>query len=398
MTSPLARRQRVLTAVAVVAALASTAGLILATRIKSPAQVAADTREPEASLLTAEVVEQTLSTTVAMRGKPARGRQFPFTPVSVARTANGPGGTVLVVTAVKTRAGASVKAGKVLVEVSERPVYALRGAFPAYRDMLPGQTGKDIGQLQEALRDLGYRIGDRKGYFGDGTKRAVRRFYQDRGYAVPLTDALEAGAPQPDPSASPTTSPASATDPMVPMSEVAFLPALPARVSALPARVGDQVAVPLISFTSGGLSLVGQLGPESEQLVEEGMPVEVTSEVTGYEATGTIESIGKRVTQDDKSYIPVRVTRGGGWPASLEGEDLRITITTASSDGEVLAVPEAAVSSSADGRTTVTVVAADGSQTQVEVVPGVSAAGMVAVEAVEGTLRAGDRVVTGADG
>ncbi|MFC7530717.1 peptidoglycan-binding protein [Actinoplanes sp. GCM10030250] len=405
--SPLARRQRVLTAVALVAALVSTTGLILATRIKSPQQVAAETEAPEASLLTAEVVEQTLQTTVAMRGKPARGRQFPFTPISVARTANGAGGSLLIVTAVKTKAGARVKAGKVLVEVSERPVYALEGAFPAYRDMLPGQTGKDIAQLQSALRDLGYRSGDRKGYFGEGTKRAVRRFYEARGYAVPVTDGEPAAQPPANPSARPTQQAPAAPeagpaqprlDPMVPMSEVAFLPSLPAQVSALPARVGDQVAVPLISFTSGGLSLIGQLGPESEQLIEAGMPVEVSSEVTGYESDGTIESIGKRVTQNDKTYLPVRVTRSGGWPSALEGEDLRITVTTASSDGDVLAVPEAAVSSSADGRTTVTVVAADGRQSQVEVIPGVSAAGMVAVEAVDGTLRAGDRVVTGADG
>jgi peptidoglycan hydrolase-like protein with peptidoglycan-binding domain len=405
--SPLARRQRLLTVVAVVAAIASTTGLILATQIKSPEQVAAETQAPQPSLLTAEVVKQTLKTTVVMRGTPTRGRQYPFTPRSVARSANGAGGDNLIVTAVKTKAGSSVKAGKVLLEVSERPVYALPGAFPAYRDMVPGQTGKDVAQLQSALRDLGYRVGDRRGFFGDGTKRAVRRFYTDRDYPVPLTASQAAESPAAEPRPSGTATPAgtdspAATaparppdDPMVPMSEVAFLPTLPARVAALPARLGDQVVVPLISFTSGGLSLIGRLDPASEQLAEPGMTAEVASEVTGYEGKGTIESLGKRVTKDDQTYVPVRVGRSGGWPAQLDGEDLRITITTASTDGEVLAVPEAAISSAADGRTTVTVVAPGGAQRQVEVVPGVSADGMVEVEPTGDRLAAGDRVITG---
>ncbi|BBH71277.1 hypothetical protein ACTI_79620 [Actinoplanes sp. OR16] len=473
--SPLARRQRALTTVALVAVVASTGGLIAATQIKSPQQVAAETQAPPATLLTAEVVRKSLDTTVVMRGEPVRGREYTFTPNSVARTAYGPGGDVMVVTAVRTKVGATVKPGKVLLEVSERPVYALPGAFPAYRDMLPGQRGKDIRQLQEALRDLGYRIGDKRGVFGSGTERAVRRFYEDRAYAVPLTSAspaddtsagakpavaradgtglttvpIAAGldatgvaavpiaaagpaatwsaspAPQPSvtstpdpitptgsgkgvtaagpdststPSPTASSTPAVREKPMVPMSEVAFLPTLPARVSRLPVRVGDTVGQTLIGFTSGGLSLIGKLDPASGSLAEPGMPVTVLSEVSGFEEEGTIGSVGKQVTKDEETYLPVRIDRAGGWPADLEGDDLRITVTTASTGGEVLAVPEAAISSSADGRTTVTVVEPGGEQRQVIVQPGVSAAGLVEVEPVDGGgLEPGDAVVTGFD-
>jgi hypothetical protein len=69
----------------------------------------------------------------------------------VASTAEGPGGNTLIVTAVRTHEGATVRPGKVLLEVSECPVYALPGDFPAYRDLMPGQTGKNVASLRAGL-------------------------------------------------------------------------------------------------------------------------------------------------------------------------------------------------------------------------------------------------------
>ena len=93
--------------------------------------------------------------------------------------------------------------------------------------------------------------------------------------------------------------------------------------------------------------------------------------------------------------MPVTVTPTAPLTTNWYGQNVRLTITSASSGGEVLAVPEAAVTAGADGRTRVTVVGGDGTQHQVEVKAGLSGEGYVAVEPVGGQLAPGDRVVTG---
>jgi peptidoglycan hydrolase-like protein with peptidoglycan-binding domain len=405
--SPLVRRRRALTALGAVAVLVSSLGLFAATQVKSPQQVAADTRPPAPSVLTATVVRKVLSTTLVMRGTFSSGRQYPFTPRSVAASSHGPGAAILVVTAVTTKTGKPVRAGRMLVEVSERPVYVLPGAFPAYRDMLPGQTGKDIAQLQAGLRQLGYRNDDARGHFGPGTKSAVRRFYDDLGYPVPLSGptAVEPASTTPAPAAGRASGATKAgpqtpaePEPMVPMSEVVFLPTLPSRVAGLSARVGDVITgeAPLITFATGGLSLTAKLDPANEALVKAGTKAEIVAEATGFSGSGTIDGIGSRTTSGGATYVPLRISRTGGWPSGLAGEDVRVTLTTASTGKEVLAVPEAAVSSAADGRTSVTVLTADQTQHLVEVTAGVSAEGLVEVAPVTGDLKPGDQVVTGA--
>lgn len=412
--SPLVRRRRLLSALAVLAAAGSTASLLASTKIKSPADLAADAKPPQPSILTAKVVRQVLATTLVMRGTFARGRQFQFTPTSVATTAHGPGGDKLIVTAVHTSVGAAVAAGAVLMEVSERPIYVLPGQFPAYRDMQPGETGRDIAQLQQGLAGLGFRNSDRSGYFGPSTESAVRRFYQRLGcppplFASPATGTADGAAGSPGTSA--TASPATAApQAIVPMSEVVFLPTLPAYVAALSAQLGDSVANPLLTFSTGALTLTARLDTNGAPLVKAGMRADIVSESTGFSGTGTIGSIGAVVTPSasngaagsgnsgsgDSPYVPLQIVGDGAWPDNLADQDVRITITTASTGTEVLAVPEAAITSTADGRTRVTVVDIDQHQRYVDVTVGVSAAGMVAVTPQgDGQLSAGDLVVVG---
>jgi peptidoglycan hydrolase-like protein with peptidoglycan-binding domain len=411
--SPLKGRRRVVIGVFVVAALAAGAGLFASTAIKSPEQVAADTRAPAPSLLTASVQRKVLSTTLVMRGKFTGGKTYPFTPASTPETANGPAATTLVVTRVRTRVGAEVQPGRVLFDVSERPVFAFQGRFPAYRDMLPGENGKDIAQLQVALAKLGFSAHDskfhydRRGYFGAGTKSAVRRFYTWLGYSVPLTnDSFSMGAPNssgssPQPTATDNSSSDSQTapQPMVPMSEVAFLPLIPARVAALSAHVGDTLhgADPPIAFSTGGANLTARLDPANESLVKVGTKVAILAEATGFTATGSVASIGAATNgSDGVSYIPLVIVRDHGWGRELVGQDVRVTITTATSRHRVLAVPEAAISSAADGTTSVTVVGPNQVQHPVKVNVGVSADGLVEVTPLGGgVLVVGDRVVTG---
>jgi multidrug efflux pump subunit AcrA (membrane-fusion protein) len=75
---------------------------------------------------------------------------------------------------------------------------------------------------------------------------------------------------------------------------------------------------------------------------------------------------------------------------------VRITIPVESTDGEVLAVPIAALSATADGTSRVEVAEGEGGATRfVTVNPGLSAEGYVEVDPVDGNLGEGDRVVVG---
>src|SRR6202044_2713742 len=66
--SRLARRRRVLIGVGIAAALLAIGGLIGASFVKSPQQLAADTAAPPPTVTTAPVVSQVLTSSVEMRG------------------------------------------------------------------------------------------------------------------------------------------------------------------------------------------------------------------------------------------------------------------------------------------------------------------------------------------
>lgn len=467
----IAARRRWALGVAGAAALLSIGGLVGATFIQSPEQQRASAGTPERSVLTAPVERRLLASTVVARGTVTAQRQVDATPAA------GQGGSVAVLTAIRTRAGATVKAGDVVLAVSGRPLLAMPGAVPAYRDMRPGDSGNDIAQLQQALRSLGhYRSGDRKGYFGPATKTAVRRLYGRAGFQVPDTAnaggagsggansekqalraaqdavtsaardlrALQSGGGRPAAAAGPGAGSRSdqladarkalararedladlvaSTGPMMPLAEVVFLPAFPATVVRLGAKVGDPVQAPLITFSTGRLAVLAKLQPEQASLLREGMRVSIVSESLGERGGGVVSTVGALSTDGgDQSgpggnqggqgndqgndqgngqtggagpYVPVTVLPNPALGGKWNGLDVRLTITAAQTSGEVLVVPLSAVSAAADGRTTVTVGRGD-TQRRVEVRPGVSGDGFVEVTPVAGELKAGDLVVVG---
>ena len=401
--SRLARRRRWTVTAACCAALLSVGGVGAAQWVRSPAEAAARTRAPEPSVITAPVVRQVLRNTVVFRGSFSDGRTVAATPVTAAVTRRGASRpSALLVTGVFARPGRSVGAAKPLVEYDARPVFALPGAFPLYRDLTVGDEGKDVTQVQKALRSLGLTTGsDRAGTFGTGTAAAVRRLYARMGYAAPVTITGSKSVVQ------------------LPLSEAVFVPSLPARVVSVPVRVGDPVKGPVVTLARGDMTLTGFLDPSERGLVSAGMKADVLAEDTGAHATGTVESVGALVTpgdadakstaaQDDGAadapagaqsggaYLPVRIAGAGTWDQRFADADVRVTLTSAATSGAVTAVPEAAVTAGADARTTVTVVSASGAERVVPVTAGVSADGLVQVTPLrDGTLRAGDRVAVG---
>jgi hypothetical protein len=404
--SRLGRRRRAVIGTAVAAALLSAGGMVGSGWVQSPSQAAADSRPPKASVLTAPVVRQVMRSTVVVRGTFSDGRTVSATPTAVAATAVSSQPATLMVTGVFTRPGRTVRAARALVEYSERPVFALPGALPMYRDLTFGEQGKDVAQLQAALRSLGHStLPDTEGVFGTGTERAVTALYGALGYPVPVDAAADDSTVT---TAEPAKPAAGTAHAMVPSSEAVFVPALPARVVSVPVRVGDAVKGPVITLARGGMTLTGMLDPAQGGLVTPGLKAEVLSEATGAHAAGTVESVGTLVTPGDgksgdtassggatSPYLPLTIRPAKSWSTRFAGQDVRITITAAATSGRVLAVPEAAMSSGADTRTTVTVVDGAGRQRTVQVEAGVSADGMVQVTPLHGGLAAGDDVVVG---
>ncbi|MFZ1490585.1 MAG: peptidoglycan-binding domain-containing protein [Ilumatobacteraceae bacterium] len=193
--------------------------------------------------------------------------------------------------------------------------------------------------------------------------------------------------------------------------EVVFVPSLPARVrSAVTALgpVGTASADPstgaastgqLVELSAGELIVTMTLRPDEQPLVRRGMTIEMLDEQTNTSYPATLSTIDENPTTgpDGQTGYRAEIAPDRPLPAELAGANLRVTISAASTDAPTLVVPVTAISSSADGTTSVSVLP-DGSDAPVlvPVTVGLTADGFVAVEPVDpATLATGDRVVVG---
>ncbi len=200
----------------------------------------------------------------------------------------------------------------------------------------------------------------------------------------------------------------------VPQGEIVFIPTMPARVrnavTALgaPSTGNDPVSgsspsTALVDLAGGALVVDMHLRADERELVAVGTPVELLDEQTNitYPATITTVADTATTTGDGGLGYLIAITPDDALPDAVNGANLRVTITAASTDTPTLVVPLAAVSSSADGSTYVSVVTGtdvtvDTDPTLVPVKAGLTADGFVAVEPVDvDSLTEGVRVVVG---
>lgn len=436
--SRLARRRRALFWVAGAAALLAIGGLIGSSFVKSPQQIAADTTAPPPTATTAKVVSQILTSSVQMRGVVYPGTEYdvyPSAPESDTGT-SGSGSTgggsaggntagggssqgAVYISRLDVAAGQTVSNGEKLAEIDGEPMFALAGRVPAWRDITPGESGPDVTELQKALASLGYYAGgDTPGLFGTATEDAVAAYYEHLGYTPPATGG-------------------------VPLTDVLFLPSLPAKVIAVNGTKGQQPGQPFLELAArGSLALTGELPPTYAGQVKPGLKVKIFDEVTGIHATGTVADVGTATAitpvgaivdvgggsaaaaaaaagatgsgstgsgstgtsgssnsgsptnPGGTPFIPLTVNPSKPLPAALNGENVLVTVETGRTEGPVLTVPIAAVVTTGSGTSYVTVAGADGKQTQVPVTPGISENGYVQVTPASGhKLAAGDSVV-----
>ena len=233
--SRLARRRRVLLGVGIAAALLAVGGLVGASFVKSPQQLAADTAAPPPTVTTATVVSQVLTSSVETRGVVYPATQYDVyasapssssaaggSSAAAGSSAAGGSGTAVYISKLDVGAGSAVANGEELAEIDGQPLFALTGTVPAWRDLTPGESGPDVTELQKALASLGYYDdGDTPGYFGSATEYAVSLYYEHLGYTPPSSGG-------------------------VPVADVVFLPTLPATVVAVNGAERRQAAATLL--------------------------------------------------------------------------------------------------------------------------------------------------------
>jgi peptidoglycan hydrolase-like protein with peptidoglycan-binding domain len=438
--SRLTRRRRVLLGVGLAAALLAGGGLIGASFVKSPQQLAADTAAPPPTVTTGTVVSRVLTSSIQMRGIVYPSTQYDVyanAPSSDSSASSGTGtgsaagdssaggassdtgsSGAVYISKLEVAAGDTIANGQQLAEIDGEPMFALTGPVPAWRDLTPGETGPDVTELQKALASLGYYDdGDTPGYFGPATEDAVALYYEHLGYTPPSTGG-------------------------VPMADVVFLPSLPAAVVAVNGATGEQPGQPFLELAPrGSLALTGELPPTYEGQVKSGLKATIYDDVTGIHALGTVGAVGtatlvaptgavvdigggsgsageagsagsgsagstgssgtsgsagsgSAANEGATPFIPLTVRPSKPLAAALNGENVLVTVQTGQTEGPVLSVPVAAIITTASGRSYVTVVGAHGKQTNVTVTPGISDNGYVQVTpASSRALAAGDHVV-----
>lgn len=368
----MASRRTALVALAVLAAGGVGAGAVALTGRDTAPPAAADA---PAKASTAAVVRTDLSDTREVTGTLGFGAEKPLK--------GGKKGTVTWLPA----SGDTVRRGKTLYRVDDRPVPVFYGDTPLFRKLgKPGLTGGDVKVVADNLVALGYDIGPyrtsgsrvstaggEQGKFTESLGAAVKRWQKRVGMAP--TGTLDVG-------------------------DVAVLPG-EVRVGGVGAQLGDDAEGQLMTVTTTAKAVTVPMDATEVGAVKRGGEVTVVLP-DGTEVPGTVAAVSRIATggaggagapdgtgQDGgpaKVDVTVRLKDGAG-AADLDAASVRVRFTTATRAG-VLAVPVGALVALREGGYAVQVRGG----ALIGVKTGMFARGMVEVTG-EG-LRAGTKVVT----
>ncbi|WP_116947590.1 efflux RND transporter periplasmic adaptor subunit [Jiangella endophytica] len=432
-------RSRTLLVVGGTAVIALGAGIFAGTRITSPADAIARTAAPEASEVTVPVEARTLNSEVVTRGDVTAAGAVDVTPET--------GGleTPPIVTGQVPEVGAEIAEGAALLEIVGRPLIALAGELPMYRSLRPGMSGPDVEQLEVTLDRLGLDPGKVDDEYTMSTGNAVAELFERIGYEPPapdpqaqaeldaandavdqaedvvedaedavddagsappdapvdedaLDDALDDAREQLAEARTARDEAAAAAGTPLPASEVVFVPSLPRRVDEVHVRRGGQVDGAVMSVSGASLVVTANVDEADHELlaVDQAVSIELpTGELVPGTITGIAEAEGDGATGWDVAVTPGELTPEQA--EALRGQNVRLTVPIESTEGDVLAVPLAALTAGPGGETRVEVMR-DGAPELVEVEVGLTAEGYAEVTAVDDTLEAGDLVVVGDGG
>lgn len=256
--------------------------------------------------------------------------------------------------------GATVSPGQVLLAVDGRPVVAVAGKIPAYRDLKPGTSGPDVAAWQQFLRQSGRQSVPTGGTFDVATQAATRQWLS----AIGIDG-----------------------DGTVPLGTVVFLPGTPARVEPDQAlRLGAQLPSPAFAILNPDPTLTLAVTSVMAAVIKPGVKVSmtvadrtVTSTITGPASPSTSGEL--RVPVD---AAPLQCDRTSCPGTSTAPATVQATIEVVPRTSGIV-VPTTAVSTAAGGSPQVTL--ADGSIHRVGLGP--SSDGLIVITT---GLSAGDKV------
>ncbi|WP_204059659.1 peptidoglycan-binding protein [Microbispora corallina] len=346
MTSPPAgRRTRRGRAVAVTGAVALTVGAGAVAAIGLGGETTGPRTGVDLPPATATVTRQTMLDTDELPGDLGYGA-----------TATLPGRIPGVITRVPLP-GAVVRRGGAIYRVDDRPVVLLYGAVAAYRTLAPGSVGRDVRQLEDNLKALGYGGFTVDRTYTTATAIAVTRWQRRLG--LPQTGQVEQG-------------------------RVLFAPG-PIRVDAVTAGVNQSTGggQEVLRYTGTGRVVTVRLEVSEQRLARQGARVRVLIP-GGAKVAGRVERVHTVVAQpatpggQAETMLEATVTLNRpGAARKIQAAVVTVAFTAAEREN-VLTVPVAALVALAEGGYGVEVV--QGSATRyVRVSTGLFANGRVEV-------------------
>ncbi|MET8325105.1 peptidoglycan-binding protein [Streptomyces sp. NPDC005181] len=332
-----ARRSRQVAIIVGVVAVVGVGGWFTGMQMQSPADAAAAHQPPKSGPVTVAVARQKLTATVVSQGEVKFGAPQGVS-LSGPVGSSGDDETAQRVTKLPTE-GQTLEEGSVLMQVSGRPVFVLRGSVPMYRSLGPGGSGDDVRQLQSALRRIGYDPGAVSGNYREGTAAAVGRWYGSKGHEpqspsvadrqqradleaavstaqLELVQVQSGGGDGKDggTASAPGSAEAEALQrrsarqrldqanaalnafkatygTKVPAGEVVFLPDLPVRVDKVKVKLGDSLDGKVATVTSSDVVVQATVPGADGAALREGMEARIETG-DGREVRGVVSRIG----------------------------------------------------------------------------------------------------------
>ena len=271
--------------------------------------------------------------------------------------------------------GAKVVRGATIYKVDDEPVPLLYGTLPFWRDLAAGvDNGRDVTQLEQNLKALGYDPGTVDDHFSSATRQALKDWQEDRG--VEETGEFRRG-------------------------DAALAPG-PVRIAEQAGTVGGAAAPgqPALKVTATTRQVDVDLPTSKQALVAKGDAVQITLP-SGRTIEGRVSEVSRVATaadsdgqdgDDGETTVGVTITLDDPKAAgALDQAPVDVDITTETSK-DALAVPVYALLALAEGGYAVEVDEA-GARHLVPVELGLFADGLVEVTVNGDALREGAQVV-----
>jgi hypothetical protein len=364
---------------------ASVAGYVAGTRVRSPSDVVASAQPPPDSVLTAPVREGSVEGTETFTGSATWN--------SIAEVGVPPsdGQVRPIVTRTPIREGSELLPGAVLAEIADRPVFVLPGAVPMLRDLYFGDRGEDVARLQDGLRGAAVFAGSTDGIFGQATYEALSQLYADAGYVLPETSGRsESSKREPH-----------AHVGYASMAEIVFAPTLPSTLLRYRARVGSEATEAIADLGVGGLVIRLDVPVEWQQRLRATNKdaASVQLRLKGARSrTGSIIHVGRpRVVEGKGNVVALTIRPGAGeLPTDVAGSQVQVALNDPSAPFGLL-VPLSALYNSADQGAYVRVLRG-GEPTRVAVrVEGTGDGTAVVAPIQRNALEVADEVIVGVD-